>query len=417
MKKKLLIIILTLCVTLPYTFAQDEEEDYFTSPFQFTFLFPPLSTNGIHNSRTVNRVSLNLLVGRSGGVEGLELGGFINSDKYFVKGLQVAGFSNMVDGYVSGLQLAGFSNINGESRKSLQGAGFMNIVGRDMSGAQLAGFGNISGGSTSGAQVSGFFNISGDTTSGAQLAGFFNVAPNFNNGAQFAGAINLSGEGPIQVQVSGLINKAEEINGVQATGLVNLATYVKGVQLSGLINVCDSIDGVPIGFISYVRKDPYRKFEFSSSEVSYASFSFKMGVKRFYNIYTFGKLPRDGTRWIIGAGFGYEHDLNERMLLNIEAIVHQELWIADSRTGRLFAFDRLNLLNQVRANFGMILSDKATMFFGPTLNVSVAESNPDLGRFNYYEIGPKWALLNSTRNNVGQTHVKMWIGFNGGIRF
>ena len=103
--------------------------------------------------------------------------------------------------------------------------------------------------------------------------------------------------------------------------------------------------------------------------------------------------------------------------MNVEAIVHQELWIADSRTGRLFAFDRLNLLNQVKANFGMILSDKVTMFFGPTLNVSVAESNPDLGRFNYYEIGPKWALLNTTRNNVEQTHVKIWIGFNGGIRF
>ena len=114
---------------------------------------------------------------------------------------------------------------------------------------------------------------------------------------------------------------------------------------------------------------------------------------------------------------GLKKFTGDRMLLNVEAIAHQELWVADSRTGRLFAFDRLNMLNQVKTNFGMILSDKVTMFFGPTLNVSVAESNPVLGRFGYYEIGPKWALLNRTSNNAGQTHVKIWIGINGGISF
>jgi hypothetical protein len=417
MMKKLLFILLAICVLLPGTYAQEEEPDYFTSPFQFTFLFPPLSTNGFHNSRTVNRFSLNLLIGRSGGVEGLELGGFINSDKYFVKGLQVAGFSNFVDGYVTGVQLSGFSNVNGETDKALQGAGFINIVGRDMSGAQLSGFLNLNGGTTRGLQGAGFGNISGDSVSGAQVAGFFNVAPNYDRGAQMAGFINIAGQGSLQTQVSGFFNRASEIKGVQAAGFINIAGYVKGTQLAGFLNVCDSIDGVPVGFISYVKKDGYRKFEFSSSEVSYANFTCKMGVRRFYNIYTLGKLPKDGTRWLIGAGFGYELDLGNRMLLNVEAVAHQELWIADRRTGRLFAFDRLNMLNQVKTNFGMELSDKVTMFFGPTLNVSVAESNPDIGRFSYYEIGPKWALFNNTSNNIGQTHVKIWVGINGGIRF
>jgi len=192
---------------------------------------------------------------------------------------------------------------------------------------------------------------------------------------------------------------------------------VKGVQLSGFLNVCDSIDGIPVGFISYVKKNGYRKFEFSASEVSYANFSYKMGVRKFYNIYTIGKLPKDGTRWIIGAGFGHEHDLGERMLFNLEVTANHELWVADGRIGRLFAFDRFNMLNQVKTNFGLILSDRITMFFGPTVNVSVAESNPDFGRFSYYEIGPDWTLLDRTSNNPGQTHVKIWIGINGGVRF
>ena len=111
MQKKFLFTLLSLCVLLSSTFAQDEEEpDYFTSPFQFTFLFPPLSTNGFHNSRTVNKISLNLLLGRSGGVDGVELGGFINSDKYFVKGMQVAGFGNISGGSAIGAQVSGFFN-------------------------------------------------------------------------------------------------------------------------------------------------------------------------------------------------------------------------------------------------------------------------------------------------------------------
>ena len=40
--------------------------------FQFTFMFPPFSTNWIQNSKTVNKVSLNLFVGNAGGVDGVE---------------------------------------------------------------------------------------------------------------------------------------------------------------------------------------------------------------------------------------------------------------------------------------------------------------------------------------------------------
>ena len=67
MKKILtpILIFLLLGQTLQ---AQEDSTAYERSPFQFTILFPPLSTNGAKNSQIVNDVSLNLLVGVSGGV-------------------------------------------------------------------------------------------------------------------------------------------------------------------------------------------------------------------------------------------------------------------------------------------------------------------------------------------------------------
>lgn len=57
-------------------------------PFQFTFIFPPLSNNWIQNSKTINNVSINLLVGNAGGVNGAEIGYFTNTINYHVKGFQ-----------------------------------------------------------------------------------------------------------------------------------------------------------------------------------------------------------------------------------------------------------------------------------------------------------------------------------------
>jgi hypothetical protein len=78
--------------------------------------------------------------------------------------------------------------------------------------------------------------------------------------------------------------------------------------------------------------------------------------------------------------------------------------------------DRLNLLNQFRVLFAFHPSDKVSLFVGPTFNVAVAETNPDIGYLPWFEIGPNWAFFNRTCNNVAQTNVKIWIGITGGVR-
>jgi hypothetical protein len=261
----------------------------------------------------------------------------------------------------------------------------MNICGGNFQGAQLTGFLNVAGRETRGFQGAGFGNVSGQRTQGVQAAGFFNVAGSSVRGAQLAGFINVGGS-------------------------------VRGLQMAGFINVADSLDGIPIGFINVVAKNGYRRFEFSTSETQYANFSYRMGVRKLYNIYSFSKPSGPGSRWLFGFGLGGELDLSKKAMLNLEAIVNQELWIAEPDVKAFLHIDRLNLLNQFRVLFAFKPSDQVTLFAGPTVNVAVAETNPDIGYLPWYEIGPNWAFFNRTYDNVARTNVKMWIGVSGGVR-
>lgn len=353
-------------------------------PFQFTFMFPPLSTNWVQNSKTINNVSLNLFAGNSGGVNGAEIGFFINTVNYHVKGFQ--------------------------------GAGFGNVVGRSVDGVQLAGFLNVAGKETKGFQGAGFGNVSGERTRGAQAAGFFNVAGEFDRGAQLAGFLNVAGTGSTDAQLAGFFNYAEQIRGAQLAGFINVGGNVKGVQMAGFLNVADSLNGIPIGLFNVVVKNGYRQFEFSFSETQYANFSYRMGVRKLYNIYSFSKPTGPGTRWLFGFGLGGELDLNEKVMLNLEAVVNQELWIAEPAVNSFMHIDRLNLLNQLRVLFTFNPSDRVSLFVGPTFNVTVAETNPDIGYLPWNKIGPNWAFFNRTYDNVARTNVKMWIGIMGGVR-
>ena len=195
-----------------------------------------------------------------------------------------------------------------------------------------------------------------------------------------------------------------------------MADNVKGVQVAGFINVCDSIDGVPIGFINIVRKNGYRHFVFSMSETQYFNISYTMGVRKLYNIYSFGKISGPASRWMYGVGLGSEFEVKDKLQMNIEAISYQELWIGDSRVGWPLHIDRLNMLNQAKVLFNFKPNDQISLFVGPTLNVSVSEASPDVGDIPYYELGPNWAFYDQTGNHGLGKNVRIWIGITGGIR-
>ena len=311
---KLILIFLFLPIGLLPAQSDSSKQVRF---FQLSIL-PPLSTNGMENSQLVNQFSINLIAGYSGGVQGVEIGGFANVNKGSVRGYQGAGFANVVSDTVSGLQTSGFAN-----------------VAKEVIGGQLAGFGNVGSGSAKGTQLAGFVNVVGNSSAGLQAAGFTNIT-------------------------------AGHHQGVQMSGFLNYARTVKGIQL-GFINISDSIDGAAIGFFSYV-KHGYRGLELSSNETFHTVLSFKTGTSRFYNIFSAGaRWTKDEPIWTAGYGIGTHFSLAPKLNLNADAISY-------------FLFDDLrgindwSSLNKLHLAVSYELTPRLSLFAGPTFTVAVQDN-------------------------------------------
>jgi hypothetical protein len=339
---------------------------------QVTFI-SPLGTNGIRCGRYVNMLSLNILGGYAAGLQGFEFGGLVNLEKDYVYGVQFAGIANAVKNQVRGGQFSGVINLAGKDIHGGQFAGFANFSGDSLAGAQVAGFSNFTYGSFMGVQASGFCNIVTGNFRGSQIS-FINISPKEHQGVQI--------------------------------GFVNFARNLKGSQF-GFLNVSDSAKGIPIGFLSIVRTG-YHKVEFYGAESMYANIAFKTGAKHFYNIlYAGAAVNSNYYRWAFGYGFGTEQELSKKVSLGLD-VLSMHVNEKQSFTAKL------NLLNQARLNLGVAISPKTSVFIGPTFNVMVSQfMNPD------YTLGSalgRGQLYNTTSGST-PTNVKMWVGFNGGIRF
>lgn len=413
--KRHLISLITFSISL---IVYSQNDSIPNKDFQFSFIYP-IGTEGHSSLENSYDISLNLLIGQTGATENFEAGGFLNINKYYTNGAQLSGFANITGtknsgNYTSsGFQGAGFINVNNTNVEGGQVAGFINTANGSLNGAQIAGFINYHTTSINGVQVAGFGNVASKGKSKVQVAGFVNHNSN-TDGVQIAGFVNNTNKTDKGVQVAGFVNTAPKgTSSAQVAGFINVADKVDGLQLAGFINVCDSIDGVPIAFMSIVKKNGFRAFEISTSDFSMAQASFKMGVSHFYNIYTFSKLPDYNTRWAIGAGFGYTEELKNSWNINLEATVHQELWIDDKRVNEAFYFDRTNLVNQIKFGIGIPIGSFATFNIAPTFNVGIARNKSNsLGN----QIQPHW---NSTLSShtVGNKTISTWFGFSSGIQF
>ncbi len=382
MNSLLLSVVLSLFI-IGNTYSQEDQEMVRRrSPFQVTFV-TPVGTNGASSPEILNEFSFNMLVGVNGGVDGFELGGLINIDNGPVNGAQISGFGNIVTGEYEGFQLAGFANINDSYTEGFQAAGFLNIIDDRADAFQIAGFGNFTG-SFEGMQLSGFANIAGDME-GLQAAGFMNISGK-TEGAHIAGFMNV----------------ADKFEGLQAAGFMNIADKVEGVQIAGFLNICDSIDGIPIAPVSIVRKNGYRKFEFWGNETFYMNTSFRIGVPKFYTIFTVGFKPGyTDLNWGLGFGAGTSFAIADNHSFDLEGHVYQV-------SSNLWRKWDLNLLNQLRLNFTYQVAEHFSISAGPTFNVLISDS-----QVNANKISPAWSFSMSERKNS----VRGWIGFNLGFRF
>jgi len=363
-------------------------------------LLPFLGTNADKSEYITNNVSVNVFWGTNGGVDGVEVGGLVNTIVEDVQGVQVAGFGNSVKGDVTGTQVGGLFNTSGGEVQGLQAAGLFNVSNRAKA-----------------VQASGLFNVSAKQTSGVQAAGLFNVAGRGNRISQASALFNIAG-GHATTQISALFNVGGDIGWGQISPLFNVGRKVEGFQI-GLINVADSVGGLPIGLLNIIRHG-YNKVELSSSESLLANFGLKLGVKGFYNIISLGArwdeleivngnetVNGNFMTWGVGYGLGTAITFSPRFLVNIEAITmhinEAEPWT-----------NELNQLNQVKLLFDLRLGRKSSVFFGPVGNLMLSKVyNEDTQE--YGSLVAPYALQESTSANGVNT--KMWVGFTGGIRF
>lgn len=360
-------------------------------------LLPFIGTNALRSNEITNKFSVNLLWGTNGGVDGMEVGGFVNNVKNDVRGVQVAGFGSTVSGKVTGTQVSGLFNIIGDTLTGVQASGLINISGNAQA-VQAAGLLNLTKGDFTGVQAAGLFNISAGDANGLQAAGVFNYC-----------------KGKTKSQFSSLFNIAEDVQVGQASALLNVGRKVSGFQV-GLINVADTVSGVPVGLLNIV-KNGYNRFEISANDALFANAALKLGAYRFYNIIHLGARwdkenggpGASAMSWGLGYGLGTALRLNPRLLLNIEAVaIHineMEGWTTE-----------LNLLNQLRFTLDFHRENRRTSFFaGPVANVLTSKLyDPDTGAIGSTVIDPSYTLLDHTK---GGTNVKLWAGLQAGIRF
>ena len=401
-------------------------------------VLPKLGTNLKMSGLVENTVSLNIFAGYALGVNGLEVGGLVNIDRKDVKGLQIAGLGNVVGGTTKGVQLGGLFNNNRKNMVGAQIAGISNIIMDTIQGVQVAGISNILRGSMYGWQVAGINNFTTESVDGVQMAGISNIAIKdvdvlqlsgiFNlgqqvNGFQVSGLINAArgNVGGFQIaglanysksvemgQISGLGNiVASDVNGFQLSTLFNYAKYVRGGQIS-LINVADSVGGIPVGLISFVRKG-YHKIELSGEEVLYANFTYKMGVRKFYNIFTAGIQPGNGPKPVWGVGYGFGSQIGQKkVILNLDFKGTQIFEDVENQN--------FNVSFRFTPQLGYQITPKFAFFLGPALNLHVSDlRDPDTNEF-LTRIAPGNLLI--WEDIPGQnTLFQLWIGGTAGFRF
>lgn len=341
-------------------------------PYQLSLL-PGLSTQGPLSSQIVNNLSLNVLGGYTGGLNGVELGGLLNIDKKQVRGFQASGFMNIVGGAVSGLQMAGFHN----------------TVLDSLTGWQLAGFTNFTRKKLNGVQAAGFYNHEADSLRGAQLAGFANFSRKQVKGVQIAGFANVS---------------FGETSGLQLSGFVNYTRRLKGVQV-GIVNISDTTEGYSIGLVNITRKGLH-EFSFFADEVSPLNFAFRSGNSKLYSILLAGlNTSYNNASYYFGFGLGHRFRINKTLTLN------PELSSARVAPGEWSNFKYINLLNRLRLDMHCRLGKSISLYGGPSLAVYYADhdytenGHPILLPHDGY---PRFFVSGRTSG---------WIGWQAGINF
>ena len=326
-------------------------------PYQAS-LTPGLSTHGMMNSQIENKISLNLIGGYSGGVNGVELAGMFNITKRSVRYVQIAGWFNVTSGDVRGVQAAGIYNHVLDSLQGVQVASTANVLLKNMHGAQIGGILNIGGGDIDGVQVAGAANVAKGRGRGAQISAIFNHIDSSFRGVQITAAVNSASGTVHGAQISSLFNTSRRMEGLQLS-FINRTRNLKGAQI-GLINYADSSSGVSIGLINIVRHGT-SNISLYANEIAPVNLAWKMGNRKMYTMILGGAgVSADHKVYTLGFGIGKEFKMSK--LLGLQAEVTSQSLIRGSFT------DTGGLL-RTQMSLAFWLSERFSLFVGPAFSI------------------------------------------------
>ncbi len=405
--KKLIFTISTILLITSQLFSQNQTKN--VRPGQLTIIYP-LSTNGFNSYDYSNIMSLNLIIGLNGGVEGFEVGGVGNINDSVVNGFQAAGVFNITKGNVNGFQAAANLNVNHGNFNGAQLNGMLNVNTGNFDGIQIAGFGNINKGNVKGVQISCCLNSNYGYAEGVQIAGLMNNNLSMPDKkeidlVQISGLINQNNSPAKGSQITSILNvSTDTLKGVQI-GLINIGTYVDGAQI-GLINITakDSTDVVPIGLLNFVKGGLF-EFEVGATDLIYANINFKMGVEKFYTIFKIGySIYAGNSVYTHGLGIGRYFNINEKNRLNFD--------ISYTNLSEIpFMVTRNEVLTKIDLNYKRMLTPKFSFYIGPSFNYYIAE---DWGQGESFQLQP---LYYFSKESYIYFDAIAWIGVNAGVSF
>ncbi len=360
--------------------------DSFQRKWQLAFV-TPVSSNGTLSGLVTNMVSLNVLAGYNGGLNGVEFGGLVNILRHEMLGAQFAGLGNIVGGNVTGVQFGGLFNTDFANFKGFQGAGLLNHNYGDFSGVQAA----------------GLYNYNNSLSDGVQLAGLLNGSRGGMKGLQIAGIGNLAAKSSDLVQVAGVFNLANRINGGQI-GVINIAGKINGFQL-GIMNIADSSKGLAIGIINFI-KDGTHQLEMSMNEMSQYGLAYRSGTKTFYsNIMVTTQLPMLDTNTLMSCGFGVgtRIKISNTFCVTLDVASHQQTFN--------FRSESLNLMSRLNANLEIKLIKGVAVFGGVSLCHFIADTRDSRYETTFRDFGNKafWR-----QGGLYDRHA--WVGYQFGLR-
>ena len=341
MSSRLLLSLIIFLFSSSLLFSQEDQEKKF--PAQITLVYP-VGTSGTHSPHTTYNFSLNALAGVTGSINGCEIGGLLNVNK------------------------------------------------NNVSGAQVGGIGNLTMGNFNGVRVGGIFGTS-HTFRGVQVNGIL-TGTNESEGVLVSGIMNLTKTS--NVTIAGIANaNIKSVHGIQLAGIFNITDKLNGVQI-GLINVVDSVDkGVSIGLVNITRHDRYQQWSVSFADYMNTGVNFRSGTKSLYNIYSVGINYIADPLWVAGLGFGHISSLGKGFNFQPELTCYTYF-------PRDFRNIRETYVMHLKIGFNYELNERFSLTFAPSIYGALksTEGKYEIAGYDQSPIGPIFSSTNRNSNSM-----------------